>query len=55
VVAIPYALPPSGAVIGLRDNHFGMFAAGGPVTINGVHQNVYHDVTTELGTSPTFS
>ncbi|HUN38076.1 MAG TPA: hypothetical protein VMU95_39300 [Trebonia sp.] len=39
----------------ISDDYFGMFAAGGPVTIDGARQNVYRDVTTDLGTSPTFS
>jgi hypothetical protein len=51
--ASPLSITVRGNVI--SDNHFGMFAAGGPVTISGVHQNVYHDVTTDLGTSSTFS
>jgi hypothetical protein len=46
--------------ITVRDNvisgdYFGIFAAGGPITINGARQNVYEHVTTDLGTSPTFS
>jgi len=51
--ASPLTITVRGNVI--SDNHFGVFAAGGPVTINGVHQNAYQDVTTDLGTSPTFS
>jgi hypothetical protein len=39
----------------IYDDQFGMFAAGGPITINGVQHNVYQDVTTDLGTSPSFS
>jgi nitrous oxidase accessory protein NosD len=50
--ASPLTITVSGNVI--NDDHFAVFAAGGPVTINGVHQNVYHDVTADLGTSPTF-
>jgi nitrous oxidase accessory protein NosD len=39
----------------IEDDHFGMFAAGGPITITGAPQNLYQKVTTHLGTSPTFS
>ena len=39
----------------ISDNHYGMFGAGGPITINSVNANVYEHVTTVLGTSPTFS
>jgi hypothetical protein len=39
----------------ISDNQFGLFAAGGPVTINGARDNVYEHVATVLGTSPTFS
>jgi hypothetical protein len=39
----------------ISDNHFRVFAADGPITINGARNNVYKHVTTGLGTSPTFS
>jgi hypothetical protein len=51
--ASPLTITVRGNVI--SDNHFGMFAAGGPVTISGAQQNAYEDVTTDLGTSPAFS
>jgi hypothetical protein len=51
--ASPLTITVRGNVI--SDNHFGLFAAGGPITINGARNNVYEHVTTELGTSPTFS
>jgi nitrous oxidase accessory protein NosD len=51
--ASPLTITVRGNVI--SDNHFGLFAAGGPITINGARDNVYEHVTTVLGTSPTFS
>jgi len=51
--ASPLTITVRGNVIG--DDHFGIFAAGGPITINGARDNVYEGVTTDLGTSPTFS
>lgn len=39
----------------IKGDHFGIFAAGGPVTINSVRENVYEHVTAKLGTSATFS
>ncbi|HTU04392.1 MAG TPA: hypothetical protein VMG13_02465, partial [Trebonia sp.] len=51
--ASPLTITVRGNVI--SDDQFGIFAAGGPVTVNGAQQNVYQDVTTDLGTSPTFS
>lgn len=39
----------------ISGDHYGIFAAGGPITINGEHDNAYRDVTVEIGTSPTFS
>jgi len=46
--------------ITVRDNvivgdHFGVFAAGGPITVNGMGANVYKHVSVELGSSPIFS
>ena len=38
----------------ISGDYYGMFAAGGPVTIKGVRHNAYRDVTIELGTSPAF-
>jgi len=51
--ASPLTITVRGNVI--SDDHFGIFAAGGPVTVNGAQANVYEGVTTDLGTSPTFS
>jgi len=51
--ASPLTITVRGNVI--SDDQFGVFAAGGPITINGAQQNVYQDVTTKLGTSPAFS
>jgi nitrous oxidase accessory protein NosD len=46
--------------ITVRDNfvsgdYYGVFEAGGPVTVNSVGDNFYTHVTSVLGTSPTFS
>jgi Periplasmic copper-binding protein (NosD) len=38
----------------ISGDHFGVFASGPKVTINGIHQNVFRNVTTLLGTAPTF-
>jgi hypothetical protein len=51
--ASPLTITVRGNVI--SHNQFGLFAAGGPITINGARDNVYEHVTTVLGTSPTFS
>jgi hypothetical protein len=51
--ASPLTITVRGNVIG--SDHFGIFAAGGPITINGARDNVYEGVATDLGTSPTFS
>jgi len=51
--ASPLTITVRGNVI--SGDYFGLFAAGGPITINGAQQNVYHNVTTDLGTSSTFS
>jgi hypothetical protein len=51
--ASPLTITVRGNVI--SGDQFGVFAAGGPITINSVRANVYEHVTTELGTSPTFS
>ena len=51
--ASPLTIAVRGNVI--SGDHFGMFAAGGPITINSVRANVYEHVTTELGTGPTFA
>ena len=50
--ASPLTITVSGNVI--HDDHFGVFTAGGPVTVNGVHQNVYFGVTADQGTTPAF-
>jgi nitrous oxidase accessory protein NosD len=50
--ASPLAITVRGNVI--NGDYFGVFAAGGPITINGAQQNVYEHVTTDLSTSPTF-
>jgi len=51
--ASPLTITVRGNVI--SDDDFGVFAAGGPITVDGARNNVYQDVTTDLGTSPTFS
>jgi hypothetical protein len=50
--ASPLTITVSGNVI--HGDHFGVFTAGGPVTVNGIHQNIYEDVTADLGTTPVF-
>jgi nitrous oxidase accessory protein NosD len=49
----PLTITVRGNVI--SGDHFGLFAAGGPITINSARDNVYEHVATVLGTSPTFS
>jgi parallel beta-helix repeat protein len=51
--ASPLTITVRGNVI--TTDHFGMFTAGGPVTVHGEHQNIYRHVTTDLGSTPTFS
>jgi hypothetical protein len=51
--ASPLTITVRGNVI--DGDHFGIFAAGGPVTINSVRANAYEHVTAQLGTSATFS
>ncbi len=51
--ASPLTITVRGNVI--SGDHFGIFSAGGPITVNGAQHNVYAHVTTDLGTSPTFS
>jgi hypothetical protein len=50
------ASPLSITVIGnvIARDHYGVFAAGGPVTVTGIRANTYRQVAAELGTSPTF-
>jgi hypothetical protein len=50
--ASPLTITVIGNVIA-RD-HYGVFAAGGPVTVTGLRANAYEQVTADLGTSPTF-
>jgi nitrous oxidase accessory protein NosD len=51
--ASPLTITVRGNVI--SGDQFGIFTAGGPITVNSVRANVYEHVTTELGTSPTFA
>jgi hypothetical protein len=51
--ASPLTITVRGNVI--NDDHFGIFTAGGPITVNGEDQNAYLHVDSELGTTPTFS
>jgi nitrous oxidase accessory protein NosD len=50
--ASPLAITVRGNVIS-ADN-FGIFTAGGPVTVQGQNQNAYRDVTSDMGSTPTF-
>jgi nitrous oxidase accessory protein NosD len=51
--ASPLTITVKGNVI--SGDHFGIFTAGGPVTVRGEHQNRYQHVTADLGSSPSFS
>lgn len=51
--ASPLTITVRGNVI--SDSRFGLSPAGGPITVNGVGDNLYEHVATVLGTSPTFS
>ena len=51
--ASPLTITVRGNVI--SGDHFGIFAAGGPITINSAQQNVFEGVTTALGSSPVFA
>jgi Periplasmic copper-binding protein (NosD) len=50
--ASPLSITVHGNVI--SGDHFGIFTAGGPVTVHLQHQNVYRHVTSDLGSTPTF-
>jgi nitrous oxidase accessory protein NosD len=51
--ASPLTITVRGNII--TGDHYGIFAAGGPVTIRGLHHNHYRHVTIEVGTTPSFS
>jgi hypothetical protein len=51
--ASPLTITVVGNVI--SGDYFGIFAAGGPVTVNGVNSNYFNNVTVKVGTTSTFS
>ena len=51
--ASPLAITVEGNTI--SGDHFGIFTAGGPVTVHGADQNHFQHVTSPSGSSPTFS
>jgi nitrous oxidase accessory protein NosD len=51
--ASPLAITVEGNAI--SGDHYGIFTAGGPVTVHGANRNLFDHVTSPFGTSPTFS
>lgn len=51
--ASPLAITVEGNTI--SDDYYGIFSAGGPVTVRGAQHNRFQGVTSPFGSSPTFS
>jgi hypothetical protein len=51
--ASPLTITVTGNVI--SGDHFGIFTAGGPVTVRGTGHNAFHDVAADLGSTSAFS
>ena len=51
--ASPLAITVEGNTI--SDDFYGIFTAGGPVTVHGADRNRFEHVTSPFGSSPTFS